>query len=161
VLTQVPNMPATSKGTAHASARANITSPTQGSTLATIRNNQRPYHRKAQGRGLRYALKYLDLAANGKRQTAPNSEGRLLPRNPPPIELQTIGQGEPHSARISEHHSARISEHHSARISEHRLRPPRARVKNWRGRVGYILWAKPSIPGCLASYAKKAAREAV
>jgi hypothetical protein len=39
-LTQAPNMPATNKGTAHASARASITRAAHWSTLATFRNIQ-------------------------------------------------------------------------------------------------------------------------
>jgi len=70
----------------------------QKSTVETIRNNQAiskaAYHETAQNRRLRYKLKSLHLAPNSKQQTAPNSEGRLLLRNPPPIELQTIGHGE-------------------------------------------------------------------
>jgi hypothetical protein len=85
-LTQAPNMPATNKGTAHASARANITRAAHWSTLATFRNipartmarplvasaatfrnNQRPYHEKAHDRRLRYVLKCLHLRANSRR----------------------------------------------------------------------------------------------
>ena len=79
-------MPATDKGTAHASARASITRAAHWSTLATFRNipahtmarplvasaatfrnNQRPYHEKAHNRRLRYVLKCLHLRANSRR----------------------------------------------------------------------------------------------
>lgn len=78
-------MPATSKGNAHTSARANTTRAAHRSTLATFRNipartiarplvasaatfrnNQRPYHEKAHDRRLRYLLKCLHLRANSK-----------------------------------------------------------------------------------------------
>lgn len=85
-LPQAPNMSAANKGNAHASARANITRAAHWSTLATFRNIpartmarplvasaatfrniQRPYHRKAQDRCLRYVLKCLHLRANSRR----------------------------------------------------------------------------------------------
>jgi hypothetical protein len=96
----------------------------QKSTVATFRNNQAiskaAYHETAQNRRLRYKLKSLHLAPNSKQQTAPNSEGRLLLRNPLPI-------GSP-TGVTSEHHLARFSEHHLARFSEHHLRPPRVSI---------------------------------
>lgn len=85
-LTQAPNMPATNKGNAYTSARANITRAAHWSTLATFRNipartmarplvasaatfrnNQRPYHEKAHDRRLRCILKCLHLRANSRR----------------------------------------------------------------------------------------------
>lgn len=93
-LTQSGIMAATKEKNAHARTMA----AAHRSTVATFRNIGRPYHRKVQYCRLRYVLKYLHLVANSKRQTAPNSEGRLLLRNPPPIELQTIGHGEQHLA---------------------------------------------------------------
>lgn len=79
-------MPATSKGNAHTSARANTTRAAHRSTLATFRNipartiarplvasaatfrnNQRPYHEKAHNRRLRCVLKCLHLRANSSR----------------------------------------------------------------------------------------------
>lgn len=85
-LPQAPNMPATDKGNAYTSARADITRAAHWSTLATFRNIpartmarplaasaatfrniQRPYHRKTQDRRLRYVLKCLHLRANSRR----------------------------------------------------------------------------------------------
>ncbi len=121
-------------------AYARITKPAERSAAATIGNNRRPYHWERQNRQRRYVLKYLHLGPNSRQQLALNGECRLLLRNPPPIGSQTIGRSEHYLTRISEHHLTRISEHHLTRISEPRLRPPRARMKNWPTRVSVENW---------------------
>jgi hypothetical protein len=52
-------------------------SPAKRSTVATIRNNQRPYHWKRHNCQRRYVLKYLHLGLNSRAQLALNSEREL------------------------------------------------------------------------------------
>jgi len=58
-------------------APARITKPAKQSAVATIRNNQRPYHWKRHNCQRRYALKYLHLGLNSRAQLALNSERQL------------------------------------------------------------------------------------
>jgi hypothetical protein len=58
-------------------ARTRTISPAKRSSVATFRNNQRPYHWKRHNCQRRYVLKYLHLGLNSRAQLALNSEREL------------------------------------------------------------------------------------